>query len=141
MKKCFALAAAFALVTALPTAAAAQDPAKPKPEQKTEDAAKPSYAGKWSLSLQSPNGTMAATVNVVLDEKEPAKVAGSITSEMGTSNIYGEIAEGVLWFAVSPDGTNEIWFKGELQADGSMSGAIDIQGNLVPWTATRIKDK
>jgi len=140
MKKFFALTAAFALVAALPAAAAAQDPPKPKPEQKTEGAAKPSYAGKWNMSLQSPNGTMAATVDVVLDEKEPNKVSGSITSDMGTSAIYGEIAEGVLWFAVSPDGTNEIWFKGTLQEDGSLSGAIDIQGNLIPWTATRIKN-
>jgi hypothetical protein len=141
MKKFFALAAAFALVAALPVAAAAQDPAKPKPEQKTEGAAKPSYAGKWNLSLQSPNGTMAATVDVVLDEKEPAKVTGSITSEMGTSAIYGEIEDDVLWFAVSPDGNMEIWFKGMMQPDGTMAGAIDMQGNLVPWTATRVKDK
>ncbi len=141
MKKFLAITAALALVVGLPAAAAAQDPAKPKPEQKTEETAKPSYAGKWNLSLQSPNGSMAATVTIALDEKEPNKVSGSITSEMGTSNIYGEIAEGVLWFAVSPDGTNEIWFKGTLQEDGNMSGAIDIQGNLIPWSATRIKDK
>jgi len=141
MKKLLVLTAAFALVAALPAAAAAQDPAKPPQEQKTEPAAKPSYAGKWNMSFQSPNGAMMATLTVMLDEKEPKKVSGSIASEMGTYNIYGEIDEEALWFAISPDGTNELWFKGNLQPDGSMSGAIDMQGNLIPWTATRVKEK
>lgn len=141
MRKLFALTAAFALVAALPAAAAAQDPAKPTQEQKSEQAAKPSYAGKWNMTFQSPDGAMAATLDVALDEKEPNKVSGQIASEMGTYAIYGEIEEGTLWFAVSPDGTNEIWFKGNLQADGTMSGAIDMQGNLIPWTAARAKDK
>jgi hypothetical protein len=144
MKKLVALAAAFTLVAALPAGAAAQDPPKPKPEpkpeQKAEATAKPSYAGKWTMSLQSPNGSFAATVEIALDEKEPSKVKGSITSELGTSPVYGEIEDGTLWFAVNREGT-ELWFKGTLQEDGTMAGALDIQGNLLPFTATRVKEK
>jgi hypothetical protein len=144
MKKLVALAAAFILVAALPAGAAAQDPPKPKPEpkpeQKAEATAKPSYAGKWTMSLQSPNGSFAATVEIALDEKEPSKVKGSITSELGTSPVYGEIEDGTLWFAVNREGT-QLWFKGALQEDGTMAGALDIQGNPLPFTATRVKDK
>lgn len=144
MKKLVALAAAFTLVAALPAGAAAQDPPKPKPEpkpeQKAEATAKPTYAGKWTMSLQSPNGPFAATVEIALDEKEPNKVKGSITSELGTSPVYGEIEDGTLWFAVNREGT-ELWFKGTLQEDGTMAGALDIQGNLLPFTATRVKEK
>jgi hypothetical protein len=140
MKQSFALAAAFALVVGLPLGAVTQDPPKPKPEQKGEATAKPTYAGKWTMSLQSPNGSFAATVEIALDEKEPNKVKGSITSELGTSPVYGEIEDGTLWFAVNREGT-ELWFKGTLQEDGTMAGALDIQGNLLPFTATRVKEK
>jgi hypothetical protein len=142
--KLFALAAAFALMAALPAGAAAQDPPKPKPEQKPEQKAqeaKPSYAGKWNMSVQTQNGPYPATVEIAFDEKEANKVKGTISSERGTSPIYGEIAEGTLWFAVSLDGTGELWFKANLQEDGSLAGALDMQGTQLPFTATRIKDK
>ena len=144
MKKLVALAAAFTLVAALPAGAAAQDPPKPrpepKPEQKADATAKPSYAGKWNMSVQTQNGAYPATVEIALDEKEPSKVTGSITSEMGTSPVYGEIEDGTLWFAVNREGT-QLWFKGALQEDGTMAGALDIQGNPLPFTATRVKEK
>jgi len=144
MKKLVVLAAAFTLVAALPAGAAAQDPPKPrpepKPEQEADATAKPSYAGTWNMSVQTQNGAYPATVEIALDEKEPSKVTGSITSEMGTSPVYGEIEDGTLWFAVNREGT-QLWFKGALQEDGTMAGALDIQGNLLPFTATRVKEK
>jgi hypothetical protein len=55
--------------------------------------------------------------------------------------VYGEIDEETLWFAVSPDGVMEIWWYANHQEDGSIAGALDMQGNQVPFTATRVKVK
>jgi len=119
----------------------AQDPPVQEKEKPAETKEKATYAGKWNMSMQSPNGAFAATVEIILDKEDPKKVSGTIISEMGTMPVYGELDGETLWFAVSPDGTMEIWWYANLQEDGSLAGALDMQGNQIPFTATRVKEK
>jgi hypothetical protein len=139
-RKVLATVMALGLIVAwTATPAMAQDP--PPPEQEKKDEEKKTYAGKWNMSMQSPNGAFAATVEIILDKEDPKKISGTIMSEMGTYPVYGEIDEETLWFAVSPDGVMEIWWYATHQEDGSIAGALDMQGNQVPFTATRVKVK
>ncbi len=142
MRRTVTLGTAFVMSVfwmAAPALAQAPPPAQEQAEAADEKKEAPTYAGKWTVSMQSPQGAFVSTVDIVLDKEDPKKVTGSMASEMGTFEVWGEIDEGTLWFAVSPDGSMELWFGGTLKEDGSMAGTMDIQGNSMAWTAIRVK--
>jgi hypothetical protein len=121
-------------------AAAQQAPPQPTPKVEPKKEA-PTYAGKWDFSIEMGEGPVAALLTIVIDEKDPKKVTGSLNSDRGNMAFTGEIAEGELWFAISPDGSTQVWLNGKLQEDGTIKGAVDVQGNKIPWVAKRSKDK
>lgn len=137
-------ALALMMLTAPAAAAAgaqAQAQAKPdpKPESKPEPKAETSLAGKWNMSIETPGGQRAATLDLKLDG---AKVTGSIASEIGETPIAGEYAEGKLSFSITLDMNGQsvtIVFAGAPQKDGTLSGSANMAGQDMTWTAARIK--
>lgn len=131
-----------ALALTVPAVAAAQTATQdPKPVEKTTPAAEMTVAGKWSMSLQSPQGAMDAALEVKLDEKNI--VTGTLAGPQGPVPIEGELKEGVLGFLISIDGGGgafSIWFSGSLKEDGTMAGNADMgEMGQMAWTAKRVK--
>lgn len=140
---------AGAVVLAVPATLAAQaqqgqaqgqaQPPKPeaKPEPKAEAA--PSFAGKWTVNVETPNGAMQSALELKIDGK---KVAGTMASPMGEAAVEGEIAEGKLtfWITIDAGGNNmSVTFVGTMQKDGSLAGTFDFGQGEMPWTAVRVK--
>jgi hypothetical protein len=136
---------ALALAVAFATALSAQQPqsqAGPKPEAKPDPTAATSVAGKWNMSIDGPQGAMAAYLTLKIDEKDAKKVAGSIASDMGEQVIEGEWAEGKLTFWLSMSGGSgdfSITFQGAMKEDGSLAGTFDFGQGAMNWKATRAK--
>lgn len=140
MKKLSLLAALLMLATGL--AAQTPTPKEQAPAAKPDPKAAPALTGKWSLSVETPQGTMANTMDLKLDGK---KVTGTITSQMGTTELAGEFTDGKLTFNMSvdtPNGTLQIAWSGAFKDDGTLSGTASL-GDMgqMSWTASRIKDK
>src|ERR1700680_1453613 len=100
-------------------------------------------AGKWTMTVETDQGTMTSALTITLAGK---KVTGTRESQMGTAPIQGEFADGKLTFSLTfdtPNGALEIAFTGTLQADGTLSGMLNGgQGAFeLAWKAQRAKDK
>ncbi len=138
-----AVVAFAASVSAAPqaqTQGQAQGQAQAKPEAKPDDKAGATFAGKWIATVQTPNGAIETSLDIKVDGK---KVAGTIASQMGENKIEGEIDNGTLtfWFSMDMGGQQvSITFKGAAQKDGTLGGAVGIEGQgEMTWTATRAK--
>ncbi len=98
-------------------------------------------AGKWNLSIQSPNGTVDSGLDLKVDGK---KLAGMITSQMGEAKIEGELgADGKLtfWFTMDANGQSlNITFTGAQQKDGTLAGTLNFGQGDMNWTGTRAKN-
>lgn len=78
-------------------------------------------AGKWTLSVNSPHGSVSMDLVLKQDGK---KVTGTLTHGRAADiPIQGEFADGALSFQVAAQGDLETMeFRGKLQADGTLSG-------------------
>jgi hypothetical protein len=78
-------------------------------------------AGKWTLSVNSPHGSVSMDLVLKQDGK---KVTGTLTHGRAADiPIQGEFADGALSFQVAAQGDLEAMeFRGKLQADGTLSG-------------------
>jgi hypothetical protein len=115
-------------------------PAAPKAEAAPAPAAA-SPAGKWLMSLESPQGAMSVNLDVKVDAAN--KVTGTLEGPNGPTEIAGEVKDGVLGFAISFDAGGEmieIWFEGKIKEDGKMAGTMYL-GDMgsFPFTAERAK--
>jgi hypothetical protein len=139
MRKAFVVAAAFALATTFSVGAMQQQTTPPKPEQKPEEKAQASVAGKWDMTIDTDQGAMQAALDLKQDGK---KVTGTITSPQGPAAVEGEYAEGKLTFSISfdsPNGSMQIGFNATMKADGSLAGTLDFGQGQIPWRAVRAK--
>jgi hypothetical protein len=123
-------------------AAQTPTPNEQAPAAKPDPKAAPALAGKWSLSVETPQGTMTNTMDLKLDGKN---VTGTITSQMGTNELVGEFTDGKLTFNMSvdtPNGSLQIAWSGAFKDDGTLSGTASL-GDMgqMNWTASRLKDK
>lgn len=128
---------AAAIVLTMPALAAAQaTQAKPEPP-KAEAKAPASIAGKWTMTLDPGSGPIEAAIEFKQDEK---KITGTVLGPDGNpAALTGEFADGKLKFTVStPDG-NQIAFSATAKDENSMAGAIDFNGQQVPFTLSRVK--
>jgi hypothetical protein len=137
MRKFIAIAAAITVTLGLPALAAAQA-TQGKPEPPKADAKATSIAGKWTMNVDGGGGPMQLPMEFKLDGK---KLTGTIVGPQGEpANLEGEYADGKFTFTLTiPDGSMSIGFKGALKDDGSIAGTLDMQGNEIAWTATRVK--
>jgi hypothetical protein len=139
MRKAFVVAAAFALATTFSVGAMQQQTTPPKPEQKPEEKAQASVAGKWDMTIDTDQGAMQAALDLKQDGK---KVTGTITSPQGPASVEGEYAEGKLTFSISfdsPNGSMQVGFNATMKTDGSLAGTLDFGQGQIPWRAVRAK--
>jgi hypothetical protein len=139
MKKALVVAAAFALAATFSVSARPQQADPPKPQQKPEQKAPASVAGKWDVTVDTDQGSMQSTLDLKQDGK---KVTGTLTSPQGAGPVEGEYAEGKLTFSMSFDGPNgsvQIGFNATVKDDGSLIGTLDFGGQPIAWHAVRSK--
>ena len=141
-----AVVATLALAVSSPMVAAqprqAQSQAKPDPA-KPESKADAGVTGKWNVNVQGPNGAVESALDLKVDPKEPKKITGTITSQMGEAKVEGELADGKLtfWFSMDANGqTLNITFTGTQQKDGTLAGTLSFGQGDMTWTATRAKN-
>lgn len=95
-------------------------------------------AGNWTGTLEGPSSTIEFTLTL---ERDGDAVTGSLTSEMGTADLSGEVdgAEITLRGTVSPPGVNamDVTVTGTVEGD-ELEGAIVVQGMAeMPFNARR----
>jgi hypothetical protein len=136
------------LFIATGTSAAAQPsgqqtppPAPTAPAAAPADAKTPaSIAGKWDMSAETPQGTMAITLVIKLDGK---KVTGSLANQQGETPMEGEFTDGKLTMSIvyqGGGGSMNISFNGALKDDGTLAGTFDFGQGELKWSATRSKN-
>lgn len=145
MKRTFVTLATLLAVSVAAPAFARQAAAPPaaQPEAKAapvDPKVAASYAGKWVLDLQSPQGAMQLGLDVKIDAAN--KVTGTIESPNGPANIAGEFKDSVLGFAINFDAGGqmiEIWFESTIK-DGKLAGTMSL-GDMgsYPFTGVRAK--
>ena len=150
MRMSIALAAVVAVVSAAvaaeprapqATAQSGQAQTDKKPEQKPETKAPESVAGKWTMSIESQNGTTTSALDMKVDGK---KVTGTISSDRGAGPVQGEFADGKLVLKMTfdgPSGQIEIGITGAMKEDGTLAGMLDFNGQGIPWKASRVKEE
>lgn len=137
------LTTTLALVLGLSGFALAQTP--PPAQQEEKPAETPSgVAGKWSMSIASPQGAMDVALEIKIDEKDQKTVTGTLVGDQGAVPIEGEYVDEQLGFLISFDtggnGWFSIWFSGALKEDGTMAGTADMgEMGQMTWTAKRAK--
>jgi quinohemoprotein ethanol dehydrogenase len=113
----------------------AQDKQEPK-----KDAAAVSVAGKWNMSVEGPQGAMSVAMTLVVDG---TKVTGTLSSQMGDTQLEGQWVDGTLTFAISFEGgsgTMQIGFTGKLKDENTLNGSMSGPMGEMPWTAVRVKE-
>jgi hypothetical protein len=135
MTKHSTLIATAALVLAIGLPALAQTQEKPAPAP-----AATGVAGKWTMSIQTPQGATDAALEIKLDKE---KVTGTLNGPQGPVAIEGEYTGGKLGFLITVDGGGgsfSIYFTGALKEDGTLAGSADLgEMGQMAWSAKRAK--
>lgn len=116
------VAAAAGLIAAVPIHLFAQSP----------------VAGRWALSVDSPQGTTQATLNLSV---EGGALKGSISSDMGETPITGTVSGASLKFQfdyAGPSGPITIVTTGTVSGD-EIKGDMDYGQGTAPFTGRRTK--
>jgi hypothetical protein len=111
-----------------------------KQEPKKDGQAAANVTGKWSLSIETPQGPM--TVAMVL-KQEGSKVTGTLAGPQGETALEGQFVDGTLTFGISFEGgggSMQLSFSAKLAEDGSLAGVMSGPMGEIPWTAVRVKD-
>jgi hypothetical protein len=136
MKK-MALVATVAVICSLMLQPAFADQEKPAP---AKDLSKVTIDGKWTLSLDGPQGPMTIAVLFKLDG---TKVTGTLNSQMGETPLEGQYVDGVLNFGITFDGgggSMQIAFAGKLTDENTMAGSLSGPMGDIAWSAVRVKE-
>lgn len=136
------LLAAFVAAPLAQQQAAPPAQAAPAAEAAKVDAkAASSYAGKWNMDVQSPQGAMQIGLEVAIDKANV--VTGTLNGPQGPTPLKGEFKDGTLGFTISFDAGGQmidIYFEGAIKEDGKLSGMMHL-GDMgsFPWSAARVK--
>lgn len=133
----FAFAVVLTPFLSAPAVVAGQ--AQNPPAQEAPKPAPPTgIAGKWTMSIQTPNGGQDVALELKLDG---AKLTGTIASPQGSVPIEGEYKEKTLSFLLSfetGNGTFSIYFSGAEQDNGTLAGTADMgEMGQMSWSAKR----
>jgi hypothetical protein len=123
----------IAAVTAASIASAAAQTAKPAPVN---------IVGKWTMTLELEAFTATPTLEFKTQTEE--KITGTYTGRYGTFPFEGKLKERAIEFSfkMSAEGNDvEVWFSGEVTADGqTMKGKGSLTGlGDATWTAKKEK--
>jgi hypothetical protein len=127
--------AAALLLTMLPLASARADQAVPDTTPASAD--KPSPAGKWTSSVDTPHGAVTIDFDLTVTAD---RVAGTMTTDMtGTVPVTGTFADGNVTLSVTASGGIDFHFT--FKDRETMTGNVSSQMGDMACTATRRKDK
>jgi len=133
MRSVMTLAAAL-LLAMLPFASARADQTTPNTPPATAD--RPSPAGKWTSSIDTPHGAVTMDFDLTLTAD---KVAGTMTTDMtGTVPVTGTFVDGKV--ALSATASGGIDFHFTFKDRDTMTGNLSSQMGDLACTATRRKD-
>ncbi|HUG01525.1 MAG TPA: hypothetical protein VML95_06645 [Longimicrobiales bacterium] len=124
----------FAFAAALLSIAVAGAPVSAYAAQATK-----SVDGKWTMDVQTDQGSMVVGVDFKSDGK---KITGTISSPQGDAPLVGEFEDGKIAFGISidsPEGAMAIGFAGAMNDDGTLAGTLTGPFGDAPWTAARVK--
>ncbi len=96
-------------------------------------------AGRWAISVSTPQGAMESTLSL---RQSGTTLAGSVSSQMGTAEIYeGSISGSSFTFKItleSPNGSMVITFTGTIQGT-RMTGTVNAgQMGTMDFTGTKL---
>ena len=97
------------------------------------------FNGTWTMTIDSHQGTMPATLTIKLDGR---KVTGTFSSLHGDLPIDGELTNGTLTFGADvkdPDHQGHLTFKASLKDDGTLAGTVTSPMGDMSWSAQRAK--
>ncbi|MEZ5319019.1 MAG: hypothetical protein R2752_16580 [Vicinamibacterales bacterium] len=95
--------------------------------------------GRWAVSVDTPHGALAMTLQLALDPKDQRTVTGRLHSDdMGDFPFKGEFVDGRLTFAVRSD-ENEMRCTATVKDADHLTVVISGHGADLPGEATRIK--
>src|SRR3989475_9951398 len=99
----------------------------------------PTFAGIWTMSVESPHG--ATTMGLTLKQEEK-KVTGTFSSPHGDSPVEGEFADGTLTLAttLADNHSLQVTFSAKLKENGARAGYLSSQMADMPWPAKRVKE-
>ena len=120
-------------IAGLATVTNAQSPQKPD----TKKAESPD--GKWTLSAETPHGSMDFGLMLKV---EGEKVSGTFaTPQNGDIPIAGEYSNGSLTFQMTkaPEGYPALSFKARLKDDGTLAGTMSSDANDMVFVGKRAK--
>jgi hypothetical protein len=134
MRSSIALVAAVLCLTLLPVRLAharqAASPAKPAV------ADRPSPAGKWTSSVDTPHGAVTMDFDLTLTAD---KLTGTMTTDMtGTVPVAGTFVDGTV--VLSATAMGGIDFRLTFKDQDTMTGNLSSQMGDLACTATRRKD-
>jgi hypothetical protein len=117
-------------------------PAEAKTEAKVAPLTAAGMAGKWTVTVTTSQGPVDSSIDIKADPKDAKKFSGTITSQLGTANLTGEVVDGKLSFSFpfnSNGNETMLTFNGEQQKDGSLAGTLDFGAGAINWTAVKAK--
>lgn len=94
-------------------------------------------AGRWALSVDSPQGTTQATLTLAVDG---SALKGSISSDMGETPIAGSVAGATVKFQfdyAGPSGPITIVTTGTVSGD-DIKGDMDYGQGSAPFAGKRV---
>ena len=95
-------------------------------------------AGAWDLSINGPQGMIAAGATL---KQDGDKLTGTITSPQGDAQMTGSVKGNTITLSFSmagPDGPLEIKINGEVTGD-TVKGMLDFGMGQADFTGTRKK--
>jgi hypothetical protein len=93
-------------------------------------------AGKWSLSIDSPQGATTAALTLAVDGEA---VKGSLAGDMGETPVAGKVNGSEVTFSFDFSGPNGVMtIAGKATVSGSeMKGEMDYGMGVAPFTGKR----
>jgi hypothetical protein len=84
-------------------------------------------SGAWAISIETPNGTLEATLTM---KQDGDKLTGSVTSQLGDSPIAGTVKENGVEFTMTLEANGQsraLKYSGKIDGD-KIAGSIDVGG-------------
>lgn len=94
----------------------------------------PTVGGTWSMSIDSPHGSMKASLTL---KQDGTKVTGTFRGPMPDAAVEGTFENGTLKIETSGSAEHKLVFEAKLKEDGSLAGYLSSDMGDMNWTAAR----
>lgn len=96
----------------------------------------PTVSGTWSMSIDSPHGTMKASLSL---KQDGTKVTGSFSGPLPDMAVEGTFQDGTLKVETAGDAEHKFVFQAKLKDDGTLAGYLSTEHGDMKWTAERVE--